>query len=106
MRNIKKIILLQLFNEDIDEFRGPSWAIKAFVAVSILNYVAIGSFVLALIKNSDTWVWQALALMAGSFALLCGLAWNYGLRGRAKNGLLLAIALTVVALVYKSAIGQ
>lgn len=97
-----KIFLLQIFNEDSDEFRGPSWASKIFVAVSIINYLAIAALIVALLKNSDTWLWQALAVMAASFALLSGFAWSCGLQGRAKNGVLISIAMTCFAVAYKS----
>ena len=96
MSLIKRVLLLQVFDEDKDVFNGPPWAVRAFVFVSVLNLVALAAFLLVALKFSDAWLIQAYAAMTGSFALLCGLAWHCGLYNRAKNGLVLALFLNAV----------
>lgn len=98
MSLIKRVVLLQVFDEDGEKFAGPLWAVSAFLLVSLLNLFAVFAVVYVVVTQPDMWMIPAYAALTGGVAVLCGLLWECGLRNRAKNGLLLVLFVNAVLL--------
>lgn len=92
------MIRLRLFSEADDRVSGPPWAKALMLAAVAVGCLAFAAFVVSL--ASGVVPLAAGALFVGAFAVSAGASWHLGLRGRAKNGLVLAVlgASAVVAL--------
>ena len=97
--NFRRLLLLKFFDDTSDEFSGPDWAKRLFLVLALFACISITAVVVSLLFEENEQIWSAMALSIVSFTLLCGVAWNFGLKGRAKNGLM-TISIITAILVY------
>lgn len=98
MYDWRRILQLRVFSEEKDVARGPRWSAALFLAAALIGYFSFAVAVVAILGENHTLCVQASAVLVGAFSILSGAAWHLGMTGRAKNGLILAIAGVVLIL--------
>lgn len=94
MPTIKDLLLFRWFSEKEDVAKGPRWVIALFLISSFIAQCSMAVGTVALFMARHQVALNAYLLMIVFFAVMSGFSWHLGLRGRAKNGLL------VTALMY------
>lgn len=90
----KRLVLFRWFDESQDAAIGPAWAFVLFTVAAVTSVLAMGMAIYC--SSTGRNPIPAVGLAVSAFAVLSGAAYHMGMRGRAKNGLALAVLCLVL----------
>ncbi len=95
---LQRLMTLQVFDESRDCGDGRPAATMLMAASALIGHVCVAVGLIGLFQGSANTIYAAMLALLVCFTLTCGLAWHAGLTGRAKNGLVLMLAVSILLL--------
>ena len=87
---------LRLFNESGDAGDGNPSATIMMLASALIGHVCVAVALIGLLLGSSNTFFTAMSALFVCYTITCGIAWHAGLKGRAKNGLVLMLAVSIL----------